>query len=445
MATFVVFAPSDRIENEKSIASFDSFQDVIASRAVRVQESAAPVLSAVAKLGEEAGVARVRDAANVSLMEIGHSEMMSGDAGDGPDPFEAAAARKVNMLPAVGGLILQDAEAEEVARLRDAGFEVVENKRYYYVPPEPAAADGMAADAGAAPPAQAWHLGHCGALGMHAAGFEGQGSCIGILDTGIDPDHPEFAGKTIAFARFDKDGNVVGTAPVDTGDHGTHVSAIAAGHTVGVAKAADLAVAAVLTYRSNGRNSGFLAQILAGFNWLVGNPTAGAPPPPEVTVVNASLGGLGYRPYLYQPIRTARDDLGIPFVGAIGNAGRGGMNRHGSPGNYDISIGVGAGDINDLVANFSDWGTVARHGNLAKPDLCAPGVAIHSAIPGGGYAPKNGTSMAAPYVAGAIALILQQMPHLNGNVAALEQEVYNRIAPMNVAAGVRAGRGRLAL
>lgn len=180
MTTFVVFAPSDRIENEKSLASFDAFQDVVASRTVRVQEAAAPVLSAVAKLGEEAGVARVRDAANVSLMEIGHSEMMSGDAVDGPDPLEAVAATsKVNMLPAVGGLILQDAKAEEVARLRDAGFEVVENKRYYYVPPEPVAADGMAADAGAAHPAEAWHLGHCGALGMHAAGFDGQGSCIG--------------------------------------------------------------------------------------------------------------------------------------------------------------------------------------------------------------------------------------------------------------------------
>lgn len=336
----------------------------------------------------------------------------------------------VSMLDAMGTLLVEDLSEREADRLAAAGFVVAPNEAFFHVPPSPGASQAVAEE---------WHLKRIGADGMHERGYTGRGMRIGILDTGIDPDHPEFAGKSTVFAQFDGMGRIVSTTPHDTGSHGTHVSGIAAGNSVGVARDADLAVAAVLTEPGpNGNGAVSFFQIVAGLNWLVSGT------PDELAVVNASLGGPGFNDYLRNPIARARF-FGIPFVGAIGNYGRHGANYHGSPGNYDIAIGVGAIDSANEVADFSDWGTVSAYGGLIKPDLCAPGVSVRSALPGGGYGPESGTSMAAPCVAGAIALLLQENPDVAGNVPAIENLLYMKLAQPGAATAHRAGRGTLAL
>jgi len=256
-----------------------------------------------------------------------------------------------------------------------------------------------------------WHLDTL--WGDSTPKYRGKSTRIGVMDTGIDASHPEFAGKNISFMEFDRSGFAISTKARDAGTHGTHVCGIAAGKTCGVAPDADLAVAAVLTTNTPSGMSGTLAQILAGYNWLIHSNHASNPNSISMCdVINASLGGRGFHPYLYSSVNTVFQLNRCLLIAAIGNNGRAGADNHGSPGNYDNVIGVGATNPNDIVTDFSDWGQEKNSGAY-KPDLSAPGDMIRSAVPGGGYAYKSGTSMAAPMVAGAAALAIQKNPQWN--------------------------------
>jgi subtilisin family serine protease len=275
-------------------------------------------------------------------------------------------------------------------------------------------------------PAEDWHLQE---IGLQPGTAGGGDVLVGILDTGIDAAHPEFAGKTIHFAEFDGVGRLISNAPRDAGEHGTHVSSIVAGARAGIAPNADLAVAAVLTNSdAYGRMSGSLVQIVNGFNWLVINRFRGDIP--GVDVINASLGGAGFNPYLQSSVRTAFQ-LGVPLIAAIGNAGRGGAGHHGSPGNYPEVLGVGASDDTDTVAEFSDWGLASppTGPNYPVPSLSAPGVEVYAAKPGGGFQRMSGTSMATPVVSGVAARRMSTNPALAGHPAALFTDLLSRLAP----------------
>ncbi len=339
-------------------------------------------------------------------------------------------------LEALGILLVEDLDGADIDALSGDGVDVIAN--YAIDLPSPVF-EGQEVTTLVTDP---WHLDRINVAAARSQGLSGAGQRIGVLDTGIDASHPEFAGKSIAFMEFDEQGFRVSSAPRDAGSHGTHVSGIAAGSTAGVANGADLAVAAVLTTATQAGLSGTLAQILAGTNWLIQSDFGAGGPADAVDVMNASLGGRGYDPFLYDLLAQARLVPGVQLVAAIGNDGPA-SNSHGSPGNYDIVVGVGATDRDDRIARFSSWGTVAAHDNLAKPDLSAPGVDVESAIPGGGYAVKSGTSMASPVVAGAAALFLEKDAALAQNPGGLVDLLLESSLALEPVAQV--GRGRLDL
>ena len=347
----------------------------------------------------------------------------------------------ITVLPAVGALVVPEDMVDRAAVEGSLGATVIEN---FFVPlegPIPKAAGtnnaGIKKD---------WHLTNMNVAAARTKGITGKNILVGVLDTGIDAKgHPEFAGKKIHFAEFGMTGQLISTKMRDAGTHGTHVSGIIAGKKAGVAPQADLAVAAVLTIPGPNGLGGYFAQILGGLNWLLTFPFTGDPNNPGVDVLNASLGGGGYNTYYYQTLANARLVTGTVMAAAIGNAGPL-MNKHGSPGNYDIVVGVGASDPQQGVASFSDWGTVSQHSGLAKPDLCAPGHPIYSSLPKGKYGWMSGTSMASPAVAGALCLLLEQTPSFSLNAPALVSRLYQLVTPFTPALNPnRGGRGRLDL
>ncbi|AWN24232.1 hypothetical protein DKM44_14170 [Deinococcus irradiatisoli] len=250
------------------------------------------------------------------------------------------------------------------------------------------------------------HLNAIGAPQAWAAGWRGQGIRIGHLDTGVDVSHPELRGKVAAFAEFGADGNRVQSSPHDSAQHGTHTAGLLVGNTVGVAPDAKLISALVLP---NGE--GTFAQVIAGMQWVL-DPDNNADTNDGANVVSMSLGLPGTYQEFVVPVKNMLK-AGVVPVFAIGNFGPT-AGSTGSPGNIPDVIGVGAVDQQGQVASFSSRGPVAwtgaYNGTFVKPDVAAPGVAITSSFPGGGYGSLSGSSQAAPITAGAVAVMLGAKP-----------------------------------
>jgi subtilisin family serine protease len=247
-----------------------------------------------------------------------------------------------------------------------------------------------------------------GAPAAWAAGFDGAGVTVAVLDTGIDVNHPDLKAQIDGVASF-----VPGEPMTDVNGHGTHVASTivgagaADGALRGVAPGADLIVGKVL-----GGVEGFGQDswIIAGMQWAA---EAGA------DVVNMSLGDT-FPSDGTDPMSLAVDALsaqyGTLFVVAAGNQG---PETISTPAAAGSALTVGATDKQDNLAGFSATGPLAFSGGL-KPDITAPGVDITAArsqemSDGEGlYRTISGTSMATPHVAGAAAILAQQHPDWTG-------------------------------
>lgn len=229
------------------------------------------------------------------------------------------------------------------------------------------------------PPQQVpWGVDRIDAEYAHSAGYTGLGVKVAVLDTGIDYKHP------------DLDDNCYGGVNVinprksykDDNGHGTHVAGIIAAEdneigVVGVAP--DASLYGVKALDRNG--SGWLSDIIAGLEWCVNN---------EMDIVNMSLGSNSDIQAFHDACDAA--SAKVILVAAAGNDG-GAVDY---PAAYNSVIAVSATNISDGLAYFSSYGS--------EIEIAAPGVNILSTYKRDGYETHSGTSMAAPHVAGTLAL-----------------------------------------
>jgi subtilisin family serine protease len=305
----------------------------------------------------------------------------------------------------------------------------------------------------------------------------GEGTKIGIIDDGIDQTHPFFrpAGysyppgfpkgqtayttpKVIVARAFPPPGSTYAPAKLpfdqEESEHGTHVAGIAAGddgtvtstgiHLSGIAPRAYLG-----NYKAMGNPSQF------GLN---GNsPELAAAVEAAVKdgmdVVNLSLGETDIEPSRDILVRAlnAAADAGVVSTVAAGNSGELGRGSIDSPASAAKAIAAasstgGHGSIEtDTASDFSSLGPAPYSFNF-KPDVTAPGDEIASSIPGGGYATLSGTSMAAPHVAGAVAVLEQRHP--TWSPAQVKSALMTTGAPVTVTGEVgplKEGGGRIDL
>lgn len=222
--------------------------------------------------------------------------------------------------------------------------------------------------------------------GSYTYTVTGAGVTAYVIDTGIRFSHNDFGGRAVS--GFDA---IDGGSADDCNGHGTHVSGTVGGTTYGVAKTVSIVGIRVLNCRGSGTNS----QVIAGVDWVTADHTPG-----ELAVANMSLGGSRSNA-LDNAVRRSIAD-GVTYALAAGNDNSNACNQ--SPARVTEAITVGATTRKDARSSFSNKGTCL--------DIFAPGSAIKSAWSTSNTATKSisGTSMAAPHVAGATALYLQQNP-----------------------------------
>ncbi|WP_255472498.1 S8 family serine peptidase, partial [Micromonospora sp. MP36] len=255
-------------------------------------------------------------------------------------------------------------------------------------------------------------------------GVTGAGITVANIDTGVQYDHPALVRQYRGnkgdgtfdhnYNWFDATGRCPGV-PCDGNGHGTHTMGTMAGddggsNHIGVAPG-------VRWIAANGCCPSDTALIESG-QWMLEptdlhgqNPDASKRP----NVINNSWGsGSPSNDPFMEDISAAWTASGIFAAWSNGNNG-GGCNTSGSPGSRIINYSVGAYDSTNAIGWFSSRGA-GQNGEI-KPNIAAPGVNVRSSVPGGGYGTKSGTSMAAPHLAGAVALLWSAAPALAGDVA----------------------------
>jgi len=261
----------------------------------------------------------------------------------------------------------------------------------------------------------------------------GAGVAIAIVDTGVDAAHPFLGGRVIAEACFSTNNAAQGATSLCPGngsaafgpgaaapcslsncDHGTHVAGIAAGNS-GVAPGASIIAVQVFSRIANCSAFSlpspcalsYVSDQLRAFDWLASTTFT-----PPLAIVNLSLGVGTFTSVtacdtsqigtaMFPAIATLRNQ-GVTTVASSGNNGA--TDALSLPGCLSNVVSVGATTKTnpEQVASFSNSAPFLT--------LLAPGVGIVSSTTGGGFAPKSGTSMAAPHVAGALALLRSARP-----------------------------------
>ena len=232
-------------------------------------------------------------------------------------------------------------------------------------------------------------------------GYHGEGVIVALLDTGVDTAHPDLAANIIGGWNFVDDNDNI----TDLDGHGTMVCGVVAAvanNGIGVAGVAPNVT--IMPLKVLSESGGTLFDLSSAITYAANH---------GANVIGMSLGGNSSRiPMALESAINYAYQKGCVLVAAAGNDG---SNELFYPAAYDNVIAVSAIDENNTKASFSNYGDYI--------DFCAPGVNILTTWTNGTYAYGSGTSFAAPFVTGVVALMLSKYPSL---------------APENVTATLRA-------
>ncbi|CAD5976958.1 Ig-like domain-containing protein [Planktothrix agardhii] len=273
-----------------------------------------------------------------------------------------------------------------------------------------------------------------------------QNLVIGVIDTGVDYNHPDLVGNIwtnpgeIAGDGIDNDNNGYiddtrgwdfaynDNNPMDVHGHGTHVSGTIAGkgnNGVGVTGVAWNAKIMPLKFLNNS-GSGYLSDAILAINYATAK---------GVKLTNNSWGGGGYSQALSDAINTAGQQ-GALFIAAAGNDGTNNDIYPAYPASYNLSniISVASTTRTDGLSWFSNYGATTV-------DLGAPGSDIYSTLPNSSYGTYSGTSMASPHVTGAAALLWSQNP--TWTAQQVKDRLMQKTDPISALSGKTVSGGRL--
>lgn len=256
----------------------------------------------------------------------------------------------------------------------------------------------------------------------------GAGVNVAVIDTGVDPGHPDLADHIVAQRCFSQDGcpggGTEGDSALDENGHGSHVAGIITGRGAIAPRgiAPDAGIVAVRVLNRNG--TGATSNVLAAIDWVVANHDN-----LRVKVINLSLGGGNYtgacdqsdaNTRLYAAAVARANQAGISVFAASGNSGY----AEAMMAPACVSGVVAVGNVYDTPQAQVSWPTCSDLNVLADQvpcssnssavlDVLAPGVSIVAANLGGGQASRSGTSMSTPHASAVAAMLLQANPGLS--------------------------------
>ncbi|PAE40345.1 S8 family serine peptidase [Bacillus sp. 7884-1] len=289
-----------------------------------------------------------------------------------------------------------------------------------------------------------WNLEKIQAKKAWEKGLDGSGVVIATFDTGVDVNHPSLKNQ---YRGLNADGTLTHTfnwldlagdspAPMDSFGHGTHVTGTMVGYDPETGMRTGVAPGARwIAVRAFSEDGALDTDLLKAGEWLLAPWDEKGTLHPEMApdIINNSWGGSSTLNEWFRSVVKAWVAADITPVFAAGN--HDGMTTPVGPGsivnpaNYPETVAVGSTDSANRISSFSLRGPSPYGGSEIKPDLVAPGEAILSTLPNNEYGLSYGTSMAAPHVSGAIAILKQMQPNMP--IDKLKETLYAGLIPLS--------------